>query len=125
MYMSFGTLIVVLIASTPGAGGSRTRKRTGIAKADETPIVPGLKDPPGAIGGGPSIMLGVGGGSGGGGGGASVSATTGLRFGAARTREGRRWIWACFTSLSLTEARGRERGGGSRTMATNLEEGSL
>lgn len=92
MYISFGTLIVVLIPSTPGAGGRRTRKRTGIAKADETPIVPGLNDPPGAIGGGPSIMLGAGAGTGGGGGGARVSATTRLRFGAARTREGRRWI---------------------------------
>lgn len=52
MYISLGTLTVVLISSTPGAGGSRTRRRTGMASADDTPmVVPGRKEPPaGAMG---------------------------------------------------------------------------
>lgn len=42
MYMSLGTLMVVAIVSTPGAGGSRTRSNTPIASAEEAPVaVPG------------------------------------------------------------------------------------
>lgn len=89
--MSFGTLIVVLIASTPGAGGSLTFSSTPIASGDDTAIVPGLKEPiatdeaAGMPCEDPDKAPGPGGG-------ARVVATMGgaLRFGAARTRDGRR-----------------------------------
>lgn len=100
--------MVVLISATPGAGGRRILRRTGIASADDTPTVPGRKDACiGTIDVGASVAAAsvkaaaeVGkGGCSPGTGDASVAAA---RLGGASTLEGRRWIVACFAWLSLT-----------------------
>lgn len=106
MYISFGTLTVVLISSTPGAGGSLTRKSTGIANAEETPIVvPGRKEAPPP----PAGEEGAGASEGRGGARVVAPVVVGMgkeRLGPARTREGRRWMVDCLDWLSLTMERG-------------------